>query len=134
MAVIGYATVEEDLEVVRAMRKAVGTEMAIMVDYNQSLTPPEAVRRLRVLDEEGLKVTICSGLYLCMAMTGFLLGGFSHSTWYKNPQSRHSDPAENPLQSSGHCCERTSTGSGCSLIGHRASATFERRSRRSLPS
>ena len=53
-AKIGYPTVEEDLAVVRAMRKAVGSEMAIMVDYNQSLTPPEAVRRLRVLDEEGL--------------------------------------------------------------------------------
>lgn len=53
-AKIGYATVEEDLEVVRAMRKATGNEMAIMVDYNQSLTPPEAVRRLRVLEEEGL--------------------------------------------------------------------------------
>jgi mandelate racemase len=51
---LGYATVEEDLAVVRAMRKAVGNEMAIMVDYNQSLTPTEAVRRLRVLDEEGL--------------------------------------------------------------------------------
>jgi mandelate racemase len=53
-AKIGYPTVEEDLAVVRAMRKAVGSEMAIMVDYNQSLTPPEAVRRLRVLDGEGL--------------------------------------------------------------------------------
>lgn len=53
-AKIGYPTVEEDLEVVRTMRKAIGPEMAIMVDYNQSLTPPEAVRRLRVLDEEGL--------------------------------------------------------------------------------
>jgi mandelate racemase len=53
-AKIGYATVEEDLEVVRAMRKAIGDEVAIMVDYNQSLTPPEAVRRLRVLDDEGL--------------------------------------------------------------------------------
>jgi mandelate racemase len=53
-AKIGYPTVEEDLEVVRAMRKAIGNEMAIMVDYNQSLSPPEAVRRLRVLDAEGL--------------------------------------------------------------------------------
>jgi mandelate racemase len=33
-AKIGYPTVEEDLEVVRAMRKAIGNEMAIMVDYN----------------------------------------------------------------------------------------------------
>jgi len=53
-AKIGYLTVREDLEVVRAMRKAVGDETAIMVDYNQSLSPPEAVRRLRVLDGEGL--------------------------------------------------------------------------------
>ena len=36
------------------MRKAVGDEMAIMVDYNQSLSPSEAVRRLRALDGEGL--------------------------------------------------------------------------------
>ena len=53
-AKIGYPTVAEDLRVVRAMRKAIGPEMAIMVDYNQSLTPPEAVQRLRVLDEEEL--------------------------------------------------------------------------------
>ena len=53
-AKIGYATLREDLEVVRAMRKAVGDEMAIMVDYNQSLTPVEAVRRLRALDAEAL--------------------------------------------------------------------------------
>lgn len=53
-AKIGYPTVEEDVQVVRAMRKAVGNDTAIMVDYNQSLTPPEALRRLRVLDEEGL--------------------------------------------------------------------------------
>ena len=46
-AKIGYPTVEEDLNVVRAMRKAVGNDMTIMVDYNQSLTPPEAVRRLQ---------------------------------------------------------------------------------------
>lgn len=53
-AKIGYATVEEDLAVVRAIRKAVGPEMAIMVDYNQSLTPPAAVERLRPLEDEGL--------------------------------------------------------------------------------
>lgn len=39
---------------VRAIRKAVGDATAIMVDYNQCLTPAEAVQRLRVLDEEGL--------------------------------------------------------------------------------
>jgi mandelate racemase len=53
-AKIGYATVQEDVAVIRAMRKAVGNAAAIMVDYNQCLTPVEAVQRLRVLDEEGL--------------------------------------------------------------------------------
>jgi mandelate racemase len=53
-AKIGYPTVKQDLEVVRAMRSAVGKELALMVDYNQSLTPPEAVRRLRELEGEGL--------------------------------------------------------------------------------
>lgn len=53
-AKIGYPTVQEDVAVVRAMRKAVGDDMDIMVDYNQCLTPTEAVERLRVLDSEGL--------------------------------------------------------------------------------
>jgi len=53
-AKIGYPTVQEDVAVVRAMRKAAGDGVAIMVDYNQCLTPVEAVERLRVLDDEGL--------------------------------------------------------------------------------
>jgi mandelate racemase len=53
-AKIGYPTVQEDVAVVRAMRQAAGADMSIMVDYNQCLTPTEAVARLRVLDGEGL--------------------------------------------------------------------------------
>jgi mandelate racemase len=53
-AKIGYPTVQEDVAVVRAMRKAAGNDMSIMVDYNQCLTPAEAIGRLRVLDDEGL--------------------------------------------------------------------------------
>ena len=53
-AKIGYPTVQEDVAVVRAMREAAGSEMAIMVDYNQCLTPAEAVERLHILDAEGL--------------------------------------------------------------------------------
>lgn len=53
-AKIGYPTVAEDVATVRAMREAVGPGVAIMVDYNQCLTPAEAVQRLRVLDDEGL--------------------------------------------------------------------------------
>ena len=54
-AKIGYATVQEDLEVIRAIRSAVGADVAIMVDYNQSLTPVEAILRLRHLEDEGLE-------------------------------------------------------------------------------
>ena len=53
-AKIGYPTIREDVEVIRAMRKAVGDEVAIMVDYNQSLAPGEAIERMRILDDEGL--------------------------------------------------------------------------------
>jgi mandelate racemase len=53
-AKIGYATVAEDVAVVRAMRSAVGEGVAIMVDYNQCLTPVQARERLRVLDAEGI--------------------------------------------------------------------------------
>ncbi|MEP6609114.1 MAG: enolase C-terminal domain-like protein, partial [Burkholderiaceae bacterium] len=48
-AKIGYPSVAEDVAVIRAMRAAAGPEMAIMVDYNQCLTPTEAVQRMRVL-------------------------------------------------------------------------------------
>ena len=53
-AKIGYATVQQDVAVIRAMRAASGDNMSIMVDYNQSLTPTEAIERLHVLDDEGL--------------------------------------------------------------------------------
>jgi mandelate racemase len=53
-AKIGYPDLKEDLDVIRAIRAAVGNDVAIMVDYNQCLTPAEAVQRLHVLDDEGL--------------------------------------------------------------------------------
>ncbi len=51
---VGYPTVEDDREVIRAIRGAVGDDVAIMVDYNQSLSVDEAVKRMAVLDAEGL--------------------------------------------------------------------------------
>ena len=53
-AKIGYSTVQQDVAVIKAMRKAVGADMAIMVDYNQCLDPAEAVQRAHILDDEGL--------------------------------------------------------------------------------
>ncbi|MFK7854611.1 MAG: enolase C-terminal domain-like protein [Granulosicoccus sp.] len=53
-AKIGYPTVAEDLRVIRAMREAVGPDVELMVDYNQSLQPIDAIERLRAIDDEGL--------------------------------------------------------------------------------
>ena len=53
-AKIGYPTLAEDIAVIRAMRNAVGPGVALMVDYNQSLSPLEARARLAALDAEGL--------------------------------------------------------------------------------
>jgi mandelate racemase len=53
-AKIGYPTIAEDLAVIRAIRRAAGQDVAIMVDYNQSLTPAEAVARLRHVEDEAL--------------------------------------------------------------------------------
>jgi mandelate racemase len=53
-AKIGYASVEEDIAVIRAIRSAAGPDMAIMVDYNQSLTIEQAIQRIARLEEENL--------------------------------------------------------------------------------
>ncbi len=53
-AKVGYPDVHEDVAVVRAMRRAAGDDVALMVDYNQCLTPTEAIERARHLDAEGL--------------------------------------------------------------------------------
>ena len=51
---IGYKTLAEDLRVIRSIREAVGADFSIMVDYNQSLDVPEAVRRGLELEQEGI--------------------------------------------------------------------------------
>lgn len=53
-AKIGYPTAAEDLAVVRAMRTAVGPDVELMVDYNQSLHGLNTIQRLEAIDEEGL--------------------------------------------------------------------------------
>lgn len=51
---IGYPTLDEDLAVLRALRRTVGADMQIFVDYNQGLSVPEAKRRVRALADEGI--------------------------------------------------------------------------------
>jgi len=51
---LGYVDVATDVAVVRAVRRAIGEDVFLMSDYNQSLSVPEALHRMRALDEEGL--------------------------------------------------------------------------------
>ncbi|MCW3066369.1 MAG: mandelate racemase [Solirubrobacterales bacterium] len=51
---VGRGDLAADLETIRAIRAAVGDEVALMVDYNQSLTVRDALERVQALDAEGL--------------------------------------------------------------------------------
>ncbi|MDM0109731.1 enolase C-terminal domain-like protein [Variovorax sp. J22R24] len=51
---VGYATLAEDLRVVRALRQAMGPDAQLLVDYNQGLSVPEAIRRIHALEGEGI--------------------------------------------------------------------------------
>jgi len=46
---IGGGELSDDVRVVRDVRKLIGENISLMVDYNQSLTAPEAIRRLQQL-------------------------------------------------------------------------------------
>jgi len=52
---LGGGSLAHDLATVRAVRTIVGEGVALMVDYNQSLEPVEAVRRVRALEAFGLE-------------------------------------------------------------------------------
>jgi mandelate racemase len=49
---LGYPTLAEDLAALHAVKKRVGSEIAVMVDYNQALSL--ALERGRALDQEGI--------------------------------------------------------------------------------
>jgi mandelate racemase len=50
---LGYPTLQEDIAAVRAVRRRIGDDVALMVDYNQALTLVQALERGRALDQEG---------------------------------------------------------------------------------
>jgi mandelate racemase len=51
---IGWPTLKEDLAAVRAARKSLPESAALLVDFNQSLSVAEALRRGRALEGEGV--------------------------------------------------------------------------------
>ena len=50
---LGYPTMGEDLEALRAVRKSVGAGIEVMVDYNQALSVEDALLRAEALASEG---------------------------------------------------------------------------------
>lgn len=51
---IGHGSLSADLDASHAVRQSIGPDRHLMVDYNQCLSVPEALRRIGTLDEEGL--------------------------------------------------------------------------------
>ena len=50
---LGRPEAKDDLEALRAVKKAIGPRITLMVDFNQGLTVAEAIKRGRMIDEEG---------------------------------------------------------------------------------
>jgi mandelate racemase len=51
---VGSRDPARDITAIRAVRSAVGDEPEVMVDYNQSLSVDDALKRIRVLDAQGI--------------------------------------------------------------------------------
>ena len=47
----GYPDLSTDVQVIREVRQIIGPDTALMIDYNQSLQPVEAIRRIRALEQ-----------------------------------------------------------------------------------
>ncbi len=50
---LGRADPRQDMAVLKAVKKQIGPQVTLMVDYNQGLSVAEAIRRGRMLDDEG---------------------------------------------------------------------------------
>lgn len=50
---MGRPTARQDLEALRAVKSTIGPDITLMVDFNQALSVAEALKRGRLIDEEG---------------------------------------------------------------------------------
>jgi mandelate racemase len=50
---LGRPDAAADIDALRAVKKAIGPKVTLMVDFNQALTVAEALRRGRMIDDEG---------------------------------------------------------------------------------
>jgi mandelate racemase len=50
---LGRPDARQDLQMLKAVKKEIGPDVTLMVDFNQGLTVAEAIRRGRMIDDEG---------------------------------------------------------------------------------
>jgi mandelate racemase len=50
---MGRSTAREDIEALRTVKKTIGANVTLMVDFNQALSVAEALKRSRLIDDEG---------------------------------------------------------------------------------
>jgi len=50
---LGRPDARQDLQMLKAVKKEIGPDITLMVDFNQGLTVAEAIRRGRMIDDEG---------------------------------------------------------------------------------
>lgn len=50
---LGRPDAKDDLQALRAVKRAIGAKVTLMVDFNQALTVAQALERGRMIDEEG---------------------------------------------------------------------------------
>ncbi|HVP08295.1 MAG TPA: enolase C-terminal domain-like protein [Burkholderiales bacterium] len=50
---LGRPSAAADIDALRAVKRAIGPKVTLMVDFNQALSTAEAIRRGRMIDEEG---------------------------------------------------------------------------------
>jgi mandelate racemase len=50
---LGRPEAKDDLEALKTVKQAIGDDVVLMVDFNQALTVAEAIRRGRMIDDEG---------------------------------------------------------------------------------
>ncbi|WP_299860541.1 enolase C-terminal domain-like protein [uncultured Hoeflea sp.] len=53
---VGGGTLAQDVTVLNAVRGQIGPDIRLMIDYNQTLTVPEAVTRIRRFEDEGFQL------------------------------------------------------------------------------
>ena len=53
---LGFETAQEDLAALTIIRDMIGPDMPLMLDFNQALTAPEAIRRIRLFEDSGINL------------------------------------------------------------------------------